>query len=71
MESTKNQWYMEVSDTKVTRILPRKLAIGWQEFDLVKTDSKLEYYRGMTRVLEKMSEEGHDELRHLKGGTEN
>ena len=68
MESTKNQWYTEVFKTKVTRFLPQKLAIGWQEYDLVRTDSELEYHRGMAQVLEEMSKEGHEELERLKGG---
>jgi len=53
---------------KITRILPAKLAIGWQEYDLVKTDGKLEYHKAMVRVLEEMSDQGHAELRRLKGG---
>ena len=53
---------------KVTRILPRKLAIGWQEYDLARTDGELEYHKAMAQVLEEMSEQGHDELRRLKGG---
>ena len=51
---------------KITRILPRNLAIGYQEYDLNKTDSKLEYYRAWVRVLEERSQEGHEELRRLK-----
>ena len=53
---------------KVTKLLPRKLAIGWQEYDLARTDGKLEYYKAMVQVLEEMSDEGHAELRRLKGG---
>ncbi len=53
---------------KITKILPKKLAIGWREYDLARTDGKLEYYRAMARVLEKMSEEAHSELFRLKGG---
>jgi len=51
---------------KITRILPKPLAIYYQEYDLRKADSYLEYYRTMVRVLEERSEEGHTELRRLK-----
>ena len=53
---------------KITKILPRNFAIGYQEYDLNKTDSKLEYYRAMVRVLEERSQEGHEELHRLKEG---
>jgi len=49
-------------------MLPRKLAIGWQEYDLARTDSKLEYHKGMAQVLEEISERGHAELKRLKEG---
>jgi len=52
---------------KITRVLPKSFAIGYQEYDLRKTDSQLEYYRAMVRVLEQRSQEGHEELRRLKG----
>ena len=51
---------------KITRILPKSLAIGYQEYDLRKVDSYLEYHRGMARVFEERSREGHEELRRLK-----
>ena len=51
---------------KITRILPKPLAIYYQEYDLNKVDGYLEYYKGMVRVLEERSREGHDELRRLK-----
>ena len=53
---------------KITRILPKKIAIGWQEYDLARTDRQLEYHKTMVRVFEEMSDEGHTELRRLKGG---
>ena len=53
---------------KITRILPGKLAIGWQEYDLARTDGELEYHKTMVRVLEEMSDEGGTELQRLKGG---
>ena len=51
---------------KITKILPKPLAIAYQEYDLNRTDGKLEYYRAMVRVLETLSEEGHAELYRLK-----
>lgn len=52
---------------KITRILPKSFAIGYQEYDLRKTDSYLEYHKAMARVFEERSREGHEELRRLKG----
>jgi len=51
---------------KITKILPNKLAIGWQEYSLNKTEGQLEYHRGMVRVLEEILEEGNQELWRLK-----
>ncbi len=51
---------------KITRILPKPLAIYYQEYDLRKTDDYLEYYRIMVATLAARSEEGHAELRRLK-----
>jgi len=52
---------------KITRILPKPLAIYYQEYDLNKVDGLLEYYKGMVRVLEEHSQEGREELYRLKG----
>ena len=52
---------------KLTRILPKPLAIEWQRYDLNHTDSELEYHKAMAEVLEQRSEEGHAEMRRLKG----
>ena len=52
---------------KITRILPKSLAIYYQEYDLNKVDGLLEYYRAMVRVLEERSQEGHEELYRLQG----
>ena len=51
---------------KLTRILPKPLAIAYQEHDLNRTDGQLEYYKAMVRVLEERSHEGHEELQKLK-----
>lgn len=51
---------------KITRFLPRSLAIAYQEHDLVRTDGYLAYYRSMVQLYEQLSQEGHDELRRLR-----
>jgi len=60
-----------VEELKITKILPKPLAIFYQEYDLNRTDSQLEYYRAMARVLEERSIQGHEELHRLKGGEKN
>lgn len=50
---------------KLTRILPKFLARSWQEYDLNKIRTRLQYYRGMVRVLETLEFEGEDELKRL------
>jgi len=52
---------------KITRILPKPLAIAYQEHDLNRTDGQLGYHKAMVRVLEELSQEGHEELHRLKG----
>ena len=47
---------------KLTRILPKKLAISWQEYDLNKIRSKLQYYRTLVRVYEELELEGEEEI---------
>ncbi len=51
---------------KITRILPRSLAIAYQGHDLVRVDGYLEYHRSMVRLYEQLSQEGHEELRRLQ-----
>ena len=50
---------------KLTRFLPKLLAKSWQEYDLNKIRSKLQYYRVMVRVCEELEQEGTDEMRRL------
>ena len=57
---------MEVSEMKITKILPKPLAKYYQEYDLNRVDRYLEYHKGMVRVLEERSREGHEELQRLK-----
>jgi hypothetical protein len=51
---------------KITRILPKFLAKHWQEYDLNQIRSRLQYSRGMVRVLEELELEGEDEMRRLQ-----
>jgi len=53
---------------KLTRILPKRLAISWQEYDLNRTDGYREYYEDLSKIYRQASEEGHAELERLKGG---
>jgi len=71
MGPTNNQCCMEASEMKLTRILPRKLAVSWQEYDLNRTDSYLAHYEAMAKAYRQMSEEGHTELKRLRGGQNN
>jgi hypothetical protein len=52
---------------KITRLLPKKLAIYWQELVIDRMETELEYYRQKVRILEYLLEEGNEELRRLKG----
>ena len=56
---------------KLTRILPKFLAKTYQAEDLRRAEIQLEYYRGMSRVLEQRVEEGRIELGRLRGGSQN
>jgi len=51
---------------KITRILPKSLAIMYQEHDMRRADRELAYHIVMVRMLKELSEEGHSELRRLK-----
>ncbi len=53
---------------KFTRILPRKLAIRWQEYDLRRTDDYRAYYEELSQIYRQASEDGHAELERLKEG---
>ena len=53
---------------KLTRILPKVLAIQWQRYDLAQVDDELEYHKVMAKYLQQRSDEGHEELEHLQGG---
>jgi hypothetical protein len=51
---------------KITKILPRSLAIAYQEWDLSKSEDYLVYHEGMTRVFRERVEEGRAEIQRLK-----
>ncbi|MBT4327465.1 MAG: hypothetical protein HOD60_11280 [Candidatus Nitrosopelagicus sp.] len=51
---------------KITRILPKFLAKTYQEEDLRRAETQLQYYQTMVRVLKERCAEGRDELKRLK-----
>lgn len=51
---------------KITRFLPRSLAIAFQEWDLNKSEDYLWYHEGMARVFRERVEQGRAELQRLK-----
>ena len=53
---------------KITRILPRFLAIGFQEYDLSRTEQYYEYHQALADVLRERVQEGREELQKLKEG---
>lgn len=57
-----------MQNLKLTRILPKPLALVYQEWDLNKAEAHLEYHEAMARVLRERVEEAREELRRLKGG---
>lgn len=48
-------------------MLPKVLAIEWQKYDLAHVESDLEYHKAMAKGLQICSEEGHAEMRRLRG----
>ena len=61
----KNQRCIEVNDVKITKILPRFLAVGFQEYDLSRSEGLLDYHRSFVAALEEHVAEGRDELARL------
>lgn len=51
---------------KLTKILPKSLAIAYQEWDLNKAEASLVYHESMARIFREHVEEGRSELRRLK-----
>ena len=52
---------------KITRILPRSLAISYQEHNIHRNEAEIEYYRARIFTLEQLIQEGYDELTRLRG----
>lgn len=50
---------------KLTRILPKSIAIVWQEHHLMKLESMLEYHRNLVNNLEYAVNEAQMELDRL------
>ena len=51
---------------KLTNILPKFLAKVYQEEDLRRAETHLQYHRGMVRVFEERVTEGRTELERLR-----
>jgi len=51
---------------KITRILPKFLAKSYQQEDLRRAETQLEYHRTMVRILEQRVAEGRAELDRLR-----
>ncbi len=51
---------------KITRILPRSLAISFQEHNIHRNEAELEYYRARVFTLEALIQEGYEELERLR-----
>ena len=52
---------------KITKILPKFLAKKYQEEDLRRAETYLEYHKMMVRSFEARITEGYDELTRLRG----
>ena len=52
---------------KITRLLPKFLAKAYQEEDLRRAETYLEYHKMMVRSFQARITEGYDELARLRG----
>ncbi|QUC64393.1 hypothetical protein NsoK4_08180 [Nitrosopumilus sp. K4] len=52
---------------KVTRLLPKRLAIEFQRHDIERKETELKYYRARVFVLEQLVQERYEELEKLEG----
>ncbi len=52
---------------KITKILPKFLAKKYQEEDLRRAETYLEYHKMMVRSFQARITEGYDELARLRG----
>lgn len=51
---------------KITKFLPKKLAIGWHEYSLNKLQTNYEYHSMMANGYSKLIKETTDELTQLR-----
>ncbi len=51
---------------KITRILPRSLAIGFQKHIIERDENELKHYRVRVFLLEESIQEGYNELSRLE-----
>jgi len=52
---------------KITRILPKPLAIAWQEYDINKLETLNEYHQTIADNCEARLNQARDELERLRG----
>ncbi len=52
---------------KITRILPKPLAIAWQEYDINKLETYYEYYRRLADNCGARLDVARHELERLRG----
>ena len=52
---------------KITRILPKPLAIAWQEYDINKLETHYEYHQMIADNCKARLYEARDELERLRG----
>ena len=51
---------------KITKLLPRSLAIEFQKHNIHRNETELEYYRARVFTLEELIQEGYEELNRLE-----
>jgi len=52
---------------KITRLLPKSLAIEFQKHSIHRNETEIKYYRARVFTLEQLIQEGYDELTRLRG----
>jgi len=52
---------------KITRILPKSLAIAWQEYDINKLESYYEYHQSIANNCLARLNQAQNELERLRG----
>ena len=50
---------------KITRILPKRLAVAYQGHDINRLEGELAYYKAMAALYEELLEDARSELRRL------